>query len=83
MKTTVDIRDDLFLRAKRRAVELRRPLRSLIEQGLEEVLSATPDVPGRSVRIEWVTEPGGVPPGLDLGSRERMTEWLLARRDRD
>lgn len=39
MKTTVDIADDLLLRAKREAEASHTTLRSLIEDGLREVLS--------------------------------------------
>lgn len=42
MKTTVDIADDLFLRAKQAAQASRTSLRSLIEQGLREVLEKSP-----------------------------------------
>ena len=38
MKTTVDIADDLLLRAKREAKASQTTLRSLIEEGLREVL---------------------------------------------
>lgn len=38
MKTTVDIADDLLLRAKQEAEASRTTLRSLIEEGLREVL---------------------------------------------
>ena len=34
MKTTVELPDDLFIEAKKRAAELRQPLRALIERGL-------------------------------------------------
>jgi hypothetical protein len=46
MKTTVDIADDLLLRAKKQAEASRTTLRSLIEEGLREVLGR-PAVPGR------------------------------------
>ncbi len=39
MKTTVDIADDLLLRAKKEAEASHTTLRSLIEEGLREVLS--------------------------------------------
>ena len=39
MKTTVDIADDLLLRAKQEAEASHTTLRSLIEEGLREVLS--------------------------------------------
>jgi hypothetical protein len=38
MKTTIDIADDLLLRAKREAEASQTTLRSLIEEGLREVL---------------------------------------------
>lgn len=38
MKTTVDIADDLLLRAKQEAKSSQTTLRSLIEEGLREVL---------------------------------------------
>ncbi len=39
MKTTVNIAEDLLLRAKKEALAERTTLRSLIEQGLREVLA--------------------------------------------
>ncbi len=38
MKTTIDIHDELLVRAKRRAKETGRPLRALVEDGLRQVL---------------------------------------------
>lgn len=38
MKTTIDIADDLLLRAKQEAASTRTTLRSLVEAGLREVL---------------------------------------------
>jgi len=34
MKATIDLPDDLLIEAKKRAAELRRPLRSIIESAL-------------------------------------------------
>ena len=39
MKTTIDIHDGLFARAKRHARRTGRSLRSVVEEGLREVLS--------------------------------------------
>jgi hypothetical protein len=39
VKTTLDIQDALLLRAKRLSKRTGRPLRALVEQGLELVLS--------------------------------------------
>jgi hypothetical protein len=84
MKTTIDIPEELLVRAKKRAAELRRPLRSLVTDGLREQLAAKRHKqatrPSRSRRIRWVTVDGGLPPGLDVANRENMHEWLRKRR---
>lgn len=46
MKTTVDIEDHLLEQAKRLAHRTRRPLRSLIEEGLRKVLTESTQRPG-------------------------------------
>ncbi|MYA19423.1 MAG: DUF2191 domain-containing protein [Chloroflexi bacterium] len=45
MKTTLDIQDELLLRAKRHARQTGRPLRAVVEEGLRQVLSPTPPRP--------------------------------------
>jgi hypothetical protein len=81
MKTTIDIPDELLVRAKKRAAELRRPLRTLVTEGLRGQLGAPrgksrrAGVPARR-RIRWVTVAGGLPPGLDITDRVRMHDWL-------
>jgi hypothetical protein len=80
MKTTFDIPDELLVRAKKRAAELRRPLRSLVTEGLRSQLGTPARTAGtttaRRRRIRWVTTAGGLPPGLDVADRRRMHEWL-------
>jgi hypothetical protein len=81
MKTTIDLPDDLFIAAKKRAAELRQPLRALIERGLRAELgrSAT----GRGVKprkIRWVTASGGLPAGVDVADRAAMHDWLGRQR---
>ena len=39
MKTTIELPDELLVEAKKRAAELRRPLRRLIEDGLRAQLA--------------------------------------------
>ena len=41
MKTTIEIHDELLLRAKRHARHKGRPLRAVVEQGLRLVLAAS------------------------------------------
>ena len=75
MKTTVDIPDALLIEAKKRAAELRRPLRDLIAEGLRVILGADlRRAPRGSIR--WITVDGGLPPGLDVSDREAMHDFL-------
>jgi hypothetical protein len=83
MKTTVDLPDELLLQAKRRAVETRTPLRSLIARGLRRELAAGDQAArasGKPPRIRWVTAPGGLPPGLDVADREALHAWAGKQR---
>ena len=81
MKTTVDLPDDLFIAAKKRAAELRQPLRALIERGLRAELGrgANDRKAGRRT-IRWVTVAGGLPPGVDVSDRAKMHDWLRRQR---
>jgi len=81
MKTTVELPDDLLIEAKKRAAELRRPLKALIEAGLRAQLKKTAPARRRSApRIRWLTVDGGLPPLLDISDRESMHEWMRNER---
>ncbi len=43
VKTTLDIRDELLLQAKRHAKTTGRPLRAVVEEGLRTVLLRIPE----------------------------------------
>jgi len=77
MKTTIELPDELFIEAKKKAAELRVPLRKIVEQGLRAWL-ARPEVkkPGKRRRLRWITVDGGLPPGLDPADRETMHALL-------
>lgn len=76
MKTTVELPDDLFVAAERRAAELRCTLRTLIERGLRRELAVPRQRrPARRRKIRWVTVKGGLPPGLDVRDRTAMHDW--------
>ena len=78
MKTTVDLPDELLIRAKKRAAETRTPLRLLIERGLRHELAGRSHAPtGSSPRkIRWVVVPGGLPPGVDVADRSSLVSWM-------
>ena len=83
MKTTIDLPDELFIAAKKKAAESRTTLRALFERGLRRELAETaasrktarPRRPG----IRWVTVDGGLPPGLDVADRAAMHDWFRRR----
>ena len=80
MKTTLELPDDLFIAAKKKAAESRTTLRSLVERGLRRELAGggagRKTGKRRRSAIRWVTDPGGLPPGLDVSDRAAMHEWL-------
>ncbi len=83
MKATVELPDDLVIAAKKRAAELRRPLRALIERGLRAELgrsSTGRESRDRNVKLTWVTVDGGLPAGVDVADRAAMHEWLRSQR---
>ncbi len=75
MKTTLDLPDELLIEAKKRAAELRRPLRALVEDGLRMVLRK-PERATRKKDVRLITVKGGLPRELDLSNREAMYEWF-------
>jgi hypothetical protein len=81
MKTTVDLPDDLLIRAKKRAAETRTPLRVLIERGLRRELASSSHARARRTprKIKWVVSPGGLPPGLDISDRSSMHGWIRSQ----
>ena len=78
MKTTIDIPDALMIRAKKRAVELRRPLRELVIEGLTTRLSesAGQQSAKKKAPIRWIIHQGGLPPAVNLADRAAMSRWL-------
>jgi len=76
MKTTIDLPDDLLIQAKKRAAELRQPLRALIADGLRLRLAEAKQGRRKPKKLRLVTVAGGLPPGLDLTDRAKMHEWL-------
>jgi Arc/MetJ family transcription regulator len=83
MKTTIELPDELFVAAKRRAAEDRTTLRAIVERGLRAQLRARRDrqpSQRRRAAIRWVTVNGGLPRGLDLRDRAAMHDWLRSSR---
>lgn len=79
MKTTLDLPDDIFVAAKKRAADERRPLRDLVARSLRAELSATARRRRPTRAIVWVTVKGGLPPDLDMSDRDAMHDRLRRR----
>jgi hypothetical protein len=82
MKTTIELPDDLFIAVKRRAAEERSTVRAIVERGLRAQLGGRNDGRKRTGRraIRWVTVDGGLPPGVAVGDRAAMHDWLRSAR---
>lgn len=76
MKTTIELPDALLIAAKKKAAELRVPLRALIEDGLRARMTERDQKVKRRRRFRWITVPAGIPEGLDLRHRPAMHDWL-------
>jgi len=73
IRTTIELPEGLFIAAKKRAADLRRPLRALIEDGLRSQLaSPIKSKIQANKKIHWVTVDGGLPPGLNVADRSSM-----------
>lgn len=77
-KTTIELPEELFIAAKRRAAERRTTLKTLIERGLRRELRQ-PEA-RRKKPIRWVTVDGGLPEGVDVADRAAMTDALRRSR---
>ena len=81
MKTTIDLPDELFVAAKKRAADERRPLRDLVAAGLRKQLQGPSRRQARQApAITWVTVKGGLPPGMDVADRDVMHDALRSRK---
>jgi hypothetical protein len=80
MKTTIDLPDELFVAAKKKAAEERRSLRDLVASGLREQVRPSFRRARVASPIRWVTVKGGVPKGIDVSDREKMHTALRAGR---
>jgi hypothetical protein len=80
MKTTLDLPDELFVAAKKRAADERCPLRDLVARGLRAQLQASSRGQRQRKPIQWVTVKGGLPTGVDVANRDAMYDRLRRSR---
>ena len=74
VRTTLDINDELFHQAKRRAADERTPLRMIVENALRTYL-AKKTAPGH-YRLRWHAEAGRLQPGVRLDDRDALLDLM-------
>lgn len=77
MRTTVDIPDEVFRAAKRRAADEGKTLREVIETALRLHLSGPS--PLSDYKLEWRTEKGRLQPGVRLDDRDALFDLMEGR----
>jgi hypothetical protein len=77
MRTTVDLNDELFRAAKRRAADEGVTLREVIERSLRAHLK--PAGPRRGYRLKLKTVRGKVQPGVRLDDRDALFDLMDGR----
>jgi hypothetical protein len=80
MKTTVEIEDRLFERAKAEALRRKTTLRRLIEAGLRHELTRPPKAGKFRLRDASFKGGGGLMPGVDFSNWEQMHELTYGDR---
>jgi len=78
MRTTMEISDELFRKAKRRAADEKIPLREVVEAALRRYLSGK--TPGGRYRLRWSVERGTLQPGVNLDDRDTLFDLMDGRR---
>ncbi len=78
MRTTIDLSDDLFRRAKKQAADEGIPLRSLVEDALRRYLNGSSGQ--ADYRLDWKAGRGKLQPGVDLTDRDALFDLMDGRR---
>jgi hypothetical protein len=72
MKTTINIDNNLLLRAKRYALESGNTLTRLIEEGLNNLLKHVHLIKTSGYKLKWKTFKGSILPGVDISDRDSL-----------
>jgi hypothetical protein len=79
MRSTVDLPDELFRRAKRRAADDGVTFRAVLETALRRYLDGV-ESPRKRYRLRWRTEKGRLRPGVRLDDRAALFDLMGERR---
>jgi len=76
VRTTLTLDDDLLRLARRRASDLDRPLKDVINDALRDGLTLGEPRQGRPYRFRLKTVAGSTQPGVDLTDRDKLFELM-------
>lgn len=79
MRTTIDINDQLYAEARKKAHEEGIPLRELVERALRLQMKEGPRARG-AYTLSWGTERGELRAGIDLADRRALLDIMEDRR---
>ena len=77
MRTTIDLNDELFRQAKRRATDEHSALREIVEAALRQYLGKRSQ--GGHFKLNWRTENGRLLPGVRLDDRDALFDLMDGR----
>lgn len=77
MRTTLELSDELFRMAKKRAADQGAPLRQVVEEALRHYLSNKPS--RTRYRLQWRAERGRMLPGVRLEDRDALLDLMDGR----
>lgn len=75
MRTTLNIRDDLMRRVKKRAAETGTTITEVVEDALRAAVAGQAPRTQRYT-LAWQPVPGRTLPGIDLGDRDSLYEAM-------
>jgi hypothetical protein len=78
MRTTLEINDELFRQAKKRAADDAVPLRKVVEAALQRYLNRKTSP--KKYRLEWGTEKGRLMPGVRINDRNSLFDIMEGRK---
>jgi hypothetical protein len=75
MRTTIDINNQLYRAARKRAAEEGIPLRELVERALRLQLAPRAQR-RRKYSLSWRTERGDAAPKVDIADRKALLDYM-------
>ncbi len=80
MRTTLDIHDDLLIRAKKRAADTRQTLTAVVEEALRLALQPNQRKGHKPFKLRTF-KGDGVRPGIDISNTAALTAFLESEKD--